>query len=64
MGHGTYTWLDCSTYEGDICNGIRHGTGTYKSPKTCTVYRGQWNKGQRYGKVGKNMSKEFDVTDF
>ncbi|XP_060795716.1 radial spoke head 10 homolog B [Neoarius graeffei] len=50
MGHGTYTWLDCSTYEGDICNGIRHGTGTYKSPKTCTVYRGQWNKGQRYGK--------------
>ncbi|XP_026771523.3 radial spoke head 10 homolog B isoform X2 [Pangasianodon hypophthalmus] len=50
MGHGTYTWLDCSTYEGEVCNGICHGTGTYKSAKTCTVYRGQWHKGQRHGK--------------
>lgn len=59
MGHGTITWLDCSTYEGDVCNGIRHGAGIFRSNKTCTVYRGQWHKGQRHGKVRKNMSHVF-----
>lgn len=51
-----YTWLDGSTYEGEVYNGIRHGTGKYKSAKTCTTYRGQWHKGKRHGKVGKNIS--------
>lgn len=60
MGHGTYRWLDRSTYEGEVSNGLRHGTGTYKSVKTGTVYRGQWHKGQRHGKVGKIMPNDFN----
>lgn len=51
MGHGTYTWLDGSTYEGEIHQGIRHGVGMYKCFKTSTVYRGQWYLGKRQGQV-------------
>ncbi|RXN04557.1 radial spoke head 10 -like protein [Labeo rohita] len=49
MGHGTYTWLDSSTYEGEVHKGVRHGVGIYKCAKTKTVYRGQWYLGKRQG---------------
>ncbi|CAM4608507.1 unnamed protein product [Leuciscus chuanchicus] len=49
MGHGTYTWLNGSTYEGDIYQGIRHGVGVYTCSRTSTVYRGQWYLGKRQG---------------
>lgn len=51
MGHGTYTWLDGSTYEGEVHQGVRHGLGMYKCFKTSTVYRGQWDLGKRQGQV-------------
>uniref|UniRef100_A0A3Q4AHB1 Radial spoke head 10 homolog B n=1 Tax=Mola mola TaxID=94237 RepID=A0A3Q4AHB1_MOLML len=48
-GRGTYTWLDGSSYEGEVHNGIRHGTGTYKCAKTSVSYTGQWDQGKRHG---------------
>jgi len=51
MGHGTYTWLDGSTYEGELHQGVRHGVGVFKCFKTSTVYRGQWHLGKRQGQV-------------
>lgn len=51
MGHGTYTWLDGSTYEGQVHKGVRRGVGVYKCAKTSTVYRGQWYLGKRQGQV-------------
>lgn len=51
MGHGTYTWLDGSTYEGEVHKGVRHGVGVYTCAKTSTVYRGQWYLGKRQGQV-------------
>uniref|UniRef100_A0A3B3U8D4 Uncharacterized protein n=1 Tax=Poecilia latipinna TaxID=48699 RepID=A0A3B3U8D4_9TELE len=42
-GQGTFTWLDGSTYTGDISRGIRHGMGTYKCPRTGMSYSGQWD---------------------
>ncbi|TRZ04497.1 hypothetical protein DNTS_027560, partial [Danionella cerebrum] len=50
MGTGTYTWLDGSTYEGEVKQGLRHGFGTHKCAKTLAVYRGQWYLGKRQGK--------------
>uniref|UniRef100_A0A3B5MW23 Uncharacterized protein n=1 Tax=Xiphophorus couchianus TaxID=32473 RepID=A0A3B5MW23_9TELE len=52
MGQGTFTWLDGSTYTGDISRGIRHGRGTYKCPRTGMSYSGQWDHSKRHGKVG------------
>ncbi|KAK0147135.1 Radial spoke head 10 B [Merluccius polli] len=50
MGHGKYTWLDGSSYEGDIYNGIRHGIGTHRCAVSPVLYRGQWHRGKRQGK--------------
>lgn len=49
MGQGKYIWPDGSSYEGDVCNGVRHGNGTYKSGNA--TYKGQWNHSKRHGKV-------------
>lgn len=51
MGQGTYTWMDGSSYEGEVYNGIRHGTGTYTCAKNGVSYTGQWDRGKRHGKV-------------
>ncbi|XP_051925629.1 radial spoke head 10 homolog B isoform X4 [Hippocampus zosterae] len=48
MGQGKYIWSDGSSYEGDVCNGVRHGNGTYKSGNA--TYKGQWNHSKRHGK--------------
>lgn len=51
MGQGTYTWPDGNTYDGEVCNCLRHGIGTYKSSKNSVVYTGQWGLGKRHGTV-------------
>ncbi|GLD57584.1 radial spoke head 10 homolog B2 [Lates japonicus] len=50
MGQGTYTWPDGSSYMGEVCNGIRHGTGTYICAENGVTYKGQWDQGKRHGK--------------
>ncbi|XP_055360682.1 radial spoke head 10 homolog B isoform X2 [Betta splendens] len=58
-GEGTYTQPDGSFYSGDVCNGIRHGLGTYMCAKSSVSYKGQWHQGKRHGKgtVYYNQSK-------
>lgn len=40
-----------STYEGDVLNGKRHGTGTFRAKNNKMSYTGEWCLGQRHGKV-------------
>ncbi|XP_068610987.1 radial spoke head 10 homolog B [Brachionichthys hirsutus] len=49
-GEGRYTWPGGSSYNGTVYNGIRHGTGTYKSENGTMSYTGQWHQGKRHGK--------------
>ena len=41
----------CATYEGEVYKGKRHGSGIFKSGTVSVTYFGEWNTGQRYGKV-------------
>lgn len=50
-GKGTYTWPDGSSYEGEVCGGVRHGTGTYRGELDAASYTGQWAQGKRHGQV-------------
>ncbi|XP_043854404.1 LOW QUALITY PROTEIN: radial spoke head 10 homolog B2 [Dromiciops gliroides] len=50
MYHGTYTWPDGSTYEGEVTNGVRHGFGMFKCSTQPISYIGQWCHGKRHGK--------------
>ena len=48
-GKGEYTWVDGSTYFGEVKNGMRHGTGRYINPSEGVEYEGQWTNGLRQG---------------
>lgn len=50
-GQGSYTWPDGSSYVGEVCHGLRHGTGTYTCASNGVTYTGQWDEGKRHGKV-------------
>lgn len=52
MNHGVYTWLDGSTYEGEVTNGLRNGFGMFKCSTQPVSYVGHWCHGKRHGKVG------------
>ena len=47
---GVYSWPDGSVYEGEVKNGLRHGTGTYKCGTCPSLYMGEWVNGMRHGK--------------
>eukprot|EP00831_Metopus_contortus_P033147 TRINITY_DN2662_c0_g1_i1.p1 TRINITY_DN2662_c0_g1~~TRINITY_DN2662_c0_g1_i1.p1 ORF type:complete len:450 (+),score=92.30 TRINITY_DN2662_c0_g1_i1:3-1352(+) len=49
-GYGKYKWKDCTTYKGNVKNGIRHGVGVFKNPKEGYMYDGEWKHGLRHGK--------------
>ena len=40
-----------SSYSGDVCNGLRHGVGTYIDKNGVLTYTGEWVNGKRQGKV-------------
>ena len=40
-----------SSYEGDLVNGLRHGTGTFYCSNMQMSYSGEWCLGKRHGKV-------------
>ena len=39
-GHGTYKWPDSSSYEGEVKDGLRHGSGRYVVDDA--TYEGDW----------------------
>jgi len=41
----------CSTYEGDVVNGVRHGIGVLHSVGLGITYSGQWVYGKQHGRV-------------
>uniref|UniRef100_A0A665WMT7 Radial spoke head component 1 n=1 Tax=Echeneis naucrates TaxID=173247 RepID=A0A665WMT7_ECHNA len=47
---GKYTWPNGSSYVGEVYNGVRHGTGSFKDGINGVSYRGQWDQGKRHGK--------------
>ncbi|KAB1263194.1 Radial spoke head 10-like protein B [Camelus dromedarius] len=50
MNHGIYTWLDGSTYEGEVLNSMRNGFGTFKCGTQPVSYIGHQCHGKRHGK--------------
>ena len=40
-----------SVYEGEVTDGLRHGTGTFICPQRNVKYKGEWVKGKQTGKV-------------
>lgn len=49
MSHGFSTV--CSSYDGDVLNGLRHGIGTFVDKDGKLIYTGEWEQGKRHGKV-------------
>jgi len=41
----------CSTYEGDVVSGMRHGVGMLHSVSLGVTYSGDWVMGKQHGKV-------------
>ena len=41
----------CSTYVGDVVDGLRHGVGTFVDTNGKLSYTGEWHLGKRHGKV-------------
>ena len=41
----------CSTYEGDVVNGLRHGVGELHAVSLGLSYNGDWVSGKQHGKV-------------
>lgn len=41
----------CSTYEGDVVNGVRHGVGVLHAVSLGITYSGDWVMGKQHGKV-------------
>ena len=48
-GSGTYEWPDGSTYTGEVKDGLRHGTGSFKAGAGAPSYEGEWRAGKRSG---------------
>ena len=44
-------FMYCSTYEGDVVQGKRHGHGTFRWKDNTMSYTGDWVQGLRTGKV-------------
>ncbi len=44
-GRGEYTWVDKSTYVGEVKNGMREGQGKYINLDEGVEYEGQWKNG-------------------
>ena len=44
---GKITYLDGSVYEGEVCDGLRHGQGTLTDKDGTVVYSGQWKEGEQ-----------------
>ena len=45
-----FLFFNCSTYTGQVMNGLRHGQGTYSCAVTGSTYVGEWVGGRREGR--------------
>ena len=46
-GRGIYRWVDGSTYDGPVTNGLRNGAGGLFKCSSGQVYEGEWLHGKR-----------------